>query len=333
VFGEEARRIATNALRFRHRLIPYLYSMNYLSATQGEGLIQPIYWSHPAENPWKVSRQRKQEKEQFDFCYKNQFTFGTELMICSITSPRDKVTLMSEVKAWLPPGTWVDLNSGLVYDGDRETTLHRNLDEYPVFARPGSIIPLDAAKDIENGGNNPNELEIVVVVGKSGKFELKEDDGKGTINSVQTRTSTVIYDHDTGLIRIDDASPNPRSWSVRLLGFWDRTDIKEEAGLKITSEPNGLVIRLPEVATELQIAKKAELGILDVKPLIYKIIDSAQASFENKKKLWTTVNHDKLSLPTKLSRIAAEDTDEGGSLGKAIVELLLADQRSGIVAK
>ena len=55
-------------------------------------------------------------------------------------------------------------------------SLSRHLDRIGVLARAGSVIPL-AGNLTEAAGDNPRELEIVVVPGGSGSFTLEEDDG------------------------------------------------------------------------------------------------------------------------------------------------------------
>ena len=102
-----------DALRFRHRLVPYLHTMNHRAAAEGVPLVRPMY--HLA--PRGAARLR----------VPNQFAFGSELLVAPITTPRDPVTLRGSVRAWLPPGTWIDVFTETVYDGDREVELHRDL--------------------------------------------------------------------------------------------------------------------------------------------------------------------------------------------------------------
>ena len=64
----------------------------------------------------------------------NQFGFGSELLVAPITTPRDAVTLRGAVRAWLPPGVWIDVFTGTVYDGDREIELHRDGGTIPALA-------------------------------------------------------------------------------------------------------------------------------------------------------------------------------------------------------
>ena len=46
------------------------------------------------------------------------------------TTPADRQLLLGEVTAWLPPGSWVDVVTELVYDGGREMRLDRGPDGF-----------------------------------------------------------------------------------------------------------------------------------------------------------------------------------------------------------
>lgn len=40
---------ATEALKFRHKLIPYIYTMNYKTHTEGRAICEPMYYAYPDE--------------------------------------------------------------------------------------------------------------------------------------------------------------------------------------------------------------------------------------------------------------------------------------------
>ncbi len=163
-YRKECEEIMGKFLRFRHKMIPYLYTMNVRLAVEDEPLVQPLYWGYPKEKDAQSNR--------------NQYFFGSELMVAPVTTPRNRTTGMGSVKAWLPPnGRHVDIFTGTVYDGGRMLNVYRQLDDYPVFAHEGSIIPLDAAEVPANGGPNTKEYEVIVVVGQDGKFSIIEDLG------------------------------------------------------------------------------------------------------------------------------------------------------------
>ena len=93
-FNKEACIIMEDALRFRHRLIPYLYTMNARSASEDEPLVQPMYWDYPHRDE--------------AYTVPNQFRFGSELIVVPITDPRNTSTHLGAAKAWLPPKRYVD---------------------------------------------------------------------------------------------------------------------------------------------------------------------------------------------------------------------------------
>jgi len=211
-FGAEARAVMTAFLRLRHRLLPYLHTMNHRAARAGEPLVQPMYWAHPAEPA--------------AYQVRNQFAFGTELIVAPITRAKDPELQLGSVTAWLPPGTWIDVFSGLLYAGGRRIVLHRDLTAIPVLARLGAVIPLAGPEITDNSPENPGAIEVLVVVGAPGEFELLEDDGTGTGLDPTTVASTPIrYDQRAGTVTVGPATgalsclPARRGWRISFLGL------------------------------------------------------------------------------------------------------------------
>ena len=164
MYSGDTERAMDDALRFRHRLVPYLHTMNHRAAREGIPLVRPMYYVAP------------QTSAAYDV--PNQFVFGSELVVAPITSPRDPISLQGRVRAWLPAGTWVDIFTGVVYDGDRELSLHRGDGSIPALLRAGGILPLAAADELD-ATSNPERFEILLAPGADGEFDLVEDDGAG----------------------------------------------------------------------------------------------------------------------------------------------------------
>ena len=158
MYPGEACDAMTRALRFRHRLVPYLHTMNHRAAVEGVPLVRPMYHLAPAE--------------PLAYTVPNQFAFGSELLVAPVTTPRDAVTLRGAVRAWLPEGLWVDVFTQTVYDGGREIELHRELDAIPALLRAGGILPLAAEDDLD-ATRNPERLELLVAPGADGAFTLE----------------------------------------------------------------------------------------------------------------------------------------------------------------
>lgn len=203
-FDEVAERVQTRFLRLRHRLVPYLHTMNHRAAEHAESLVRPLYHRWPEVDEAYSAR--------------NQYLFGTELLVAAITRPADPVTRTASVRTWLPEGTWVDLFTDRVYDGGRLFDLHRDLDTLPVLAAPGAIVPLDAADLPANDPVAPIGLDLHVVPGADGRFVLVEDDDEpgGAVArtslswSDATGTLTVRASGEVGLL------PARRDWTLTL---------------------------------------------------------------------------------------------------------------------
>ena len=157
---KEVENSATDYLRLRHRLIPYLYSINYLTHTQGIALCEPMYYSY--------------DKKQA-YATKNQYSFGTQLVVAPITQKTDPHTNLASTKLWVPEGErYTDIFTGRIY-GEGEYEVYRDLEDFPVFAKKGSIIPL--YKDaFDNGTGMDKALEVLVYSG-DGEFTIYDDDG------------------------------------------------------------------------------------------------------------------------------------------------------------
>ena len=162
VRDETTLRVIRAALQLRHQLIPYLYTMAWRNHVEDMPLITPMYYDYP-------------ETEDAYRC-PNQYTYGTELIAAPFTTPLDPDTRLSRQPIWLPPGDWFGFFTGEYYAGDRWLAAYGTLDDIPVYAKAGAIVPL-ATKAGWGGIDNPADLEIHVFPGADNRFELYEDDG------------------------------------------------------------------------------------------------------------------------------------------------------------
>lgn len=150
---------AERLLKFRHRLIPYLYSINYRTHTEGRALCEPMYYGYDTDKAYAMP---------------NQYLFGSELIACPVTEKINRHSNLAKTKLWVPEGRYTDIFNGYQYtEGSYE--IYRELSEIPVFAREGSILPLyrdDGTNEI--GADRP--LDVWIYRGE-GEFTLYDDDG------------------------------------------------------------------------------------------------------------------------------------------------------------
>ena len=315
LFGPECRAAMKDVMRFRHRLVPYLFAMSVRAAEQGEPLVQPIYWEWP--------------KEGYAYEFKCSFFFGSELFVAPITEPRDPSTLMASVKAWLPPGRYVDIFTGVVYEGERVLTFHRKLDGIPVLAREGSIIPLDARDFKSHGVANPLDFEVLIVPGADCRFDIVERAGTEDVRMI------IRLDHENGRLHISaspKAEPKERTWKLLFLACdMNITGINKRAiDAKIDKTPLGTSVSIGPVpvdkSIEVNLGKIPPLKTFDIEDRFEHLIHDVQIPFAQKDKIWQAVSGT-APVAMKASRVEAIELND--SMKGAVLEMLLADTANG----
>ena len=149
-------------LRLRHRLVPYLYTMNYRAYEEDLPLVLPMYYDYPeAREAYEVP---------------NEYFFGSQLLCAPITAPQISRLNVGKVKAWLPEGTWYDVFTGMRYRGGRMMNMYRGLSSFPVLVKAGAIIPM--TEELESIQKNPVKMCLHVYPGGEGSFLLYEDDNE-----------------------------------------------------------------------------------------------------------------------------------------------------------
>ncbi len=161
-YDAEVLRVTRQALQLRHALIPYLYSMAWRSTARALPLVTPMYYAWP-------------EEEDAYHC-PDQYCFGSELVAAPFVTPCSPETRLSRGSVWLPEGDWFNFFSGETFKGGQWHPLFGSLEEIPVFARAGGIVPLGALTGW-GGIDNPGELSLALFPGADNRFELYEDDG------------------------------------------------------------------------------------------------------------------------------------------------------------
>jgi alpha-glucosidase (family GH31 glycosyl hydrolase) len=161
--------VVKEAMQLRHVMTPYLYSMAWRDHSKGIQLVRPMYHEHP-------------EKDQAYTC-SNQYIFGSELIAAPFITPMDLDVGLARQVIWIPKGTWFNYFDGNCVPVEDEAgkwmVVYGNLQDIPVFAKAGAIIPLDSSPTW-GGLRIPDELTLRVFAGADNTFELYEDDGESS---------------------------------------------------------------------------------------------------------------------------------------------------------
>jgi alpha-glucosidase (family GH31 glycosyl hydrolase) len=110
---------------------------------------------------------------------KDQYFFGSEMIVAPITEPARPGTTQVEKRVWLPDGRWVNFFTGEELPGGGWHLTRADLEDIPCYAKPGAIIPLGPVA-AWGGLDNPTTLDVFVFPGADNQFNLFEDDGGTT---------------------------------------------------------------------------------------------------------------------------------------------------------
>jgi len=156
-FGTRAQ--AEDILRLRHSLIPYIYTLSYQASTTGIPLMRGLYLYYP-----EISEAYSFEKEYF---------WGDQLLVHPVATKGLSVVM----SIWFPPGTWTHWFTGVIYKGPSVEKVISTMDDMPLFAKAGAIVPMQPYMDFD--GQLPvDPLIIQVFPGADGLFVLYEDEGE-----------------------------------------------------------------------------------------------------------------------------------------------------------
>lgn len=160
-FPYQDSRILTDIVNLRYALIPYIYTMARKDYDTGISLCRPMYYDYP------------EKTEAYSF--QDEYMFGDNLLIQPITAPSQND--FSTVRVWLPEGNdWYEWNTGTMLRGGQTVERHFLLNEYPVYIKAGSIIPM--YPKVDNLEHKIKDLIISVFPGKGdSKTKLYEDAG------------------------------------------------------------------------------------------------------------------------------------------------------------
>lgn len=168
----------------RYRLMPYIYSQGKYSSERGLPMLRALFVEYPDDpGSWLID---------------DQYLFGSDILVAPLFEN------VEERDVYLPPGTWVDYQSGEVYEGGWHSI---KAGEIPivVLVKSGTVIPhielAQSTKDM-NWSNlelrvfaadgepasgriylpDGNTVETVTVTQENGEFTLVEDPFNGSVN-------------------------------------------------------------------------------------------------------------------------------------------------------
>ena len=149
-------------MQLRNKLIPYIYNEGYIYHKFGVPIVQPLYYKYP-----KIYDEPN---------YVNQFFFGSKIMISPIIKRKNSEMNRVVQRIFIPKGIWYDYSSGKKFTGNKYYINFYKEEDYPIFVKEGSIIPMNNDMNTDC----PKNMEIQIFPAENGlygSYELYEDDG------------------------------------------------------------------------------------------------------------------------------------------------------------
>lgn len=312
-FGMEVRKAMGEALRLRHKLLPYLYTMNYRAYSEGLPLVEPMYYAYP------------ESAEAYEVG--NQYLFGTELIAAPITKKNIQKLHMGKTKVWLPEGTYIDFFTGMIYRGGRMVTMYRDIQSIPVLAKAGAIVPTTDCIFGKEALGNPDSLLIKAFAGADGRFELYEDDNETQDYQKGICALTPLtLDWNGKCFRVGPVEgkteliPQNRSISVEICGCTAcrvrALKNGEEIGCSVSYDAGRGILKaavtgiMPQDRLEFQYDSSMELKKNDRKKRIFDFLNRAELPYLQKSTVYKTVcSHEDAAMILGELRTMDLDTD------------------------
>lgn len=144
---KENGELIASLCRQREALVPYTYTAARQAYETGISICRPMYYDYP-DTPEAYSN-------------KTQYMFGDQLLIAPIVKPMDNDGL-SRVNVWLPSGTdWYEMSTGELLKGGQTIERAFTIDQYPAYAKAGTILPTYSGKNNQSVVEEDLYLQII----------------------------------------------------------------------------------------------------------------------------------------------------------------------------
>ena len=226
--------VMRDAILLRYAMIPYIYTAARRTYETGLSICRPMYHEYPDRD------------EAYDFS--DQYMFGDRLMVAPVMTPISQDSLLASKKVWLPVGKWIEWFTGKELSGPAVLDRAFAIDEIPVYAKAGSIIPMQPK--MRNTSEKPiDPLILMIFPGDTGSARIYEDQGNSLgyqkDEFAWTRVKTSFRDAETFKIEIlplEGKYPGmlaERGYEVQLPGWWPPVGVSCN-GVAIPYSANGI---------------------------------------------------------------------------------------------
>jgi alpha-glucosidase len=205
--------------RRRSEMQPYIYTEARKTYDTGLAFLHPLYYDWP-EAPEAYTA-------------KNEYMFGDSILADPITQPVAKDSQLATISVWLPPGDWIEWDSGAEFQGPVTVERSVSLGQIPLYVKAGSIIPMQPSRS-STTEKSAGPLTLTVFPLKNGqesKYRLYEDAGDAPGYQTGEAAWTSIRatsNHDGTALNVTilpttghyNGMQTDRTYELRLPGSW-----------------------------------------------------------------------------------------------------------------
>jgi alpha-D-xyloside xylohydrolase len=174
-YGSDAQKILVEFDRLRYRLLPYTYSLAWMTTNAAYTPMRPLVMDF------------RSDARAIDIG--DQFMYGPAFLVNPVTEPG-----AASRKVYLPQDSWYDFWTGKTVKGPRVEDAAASIDRLPLYVRSGSIVPM--GPEIEWSTQKPADpIELRVYSGANGAFTMYEDENDG-YNYEKGMLATIPLDWD-----------------------------------------------------------------------------------------------------------------------------------------
>jgi alpha-D-xyloside xylohydrolase len=171
------------ALGLRYSLMPYIYAQAKDSSARGFPMVRPLFFEYPNDpGSWSID---------------DEYMFGSDLLVAPMFASGEKR------KVYLPPGMWIDYQSGRAYEGEKWYEIALGAIPVVLLVRNHTVLPhikvAQSTNDIDWGNvelrvfstdntaaaglfTRPgSDLQTLWLIPRGGGFALREDPQAGKV--------------------------------------------------------------------------------------------------------------------------------------------------------
>lgn len=158
---EETEAISKKHIELRYQLLPYTYTLAYENHETGIPLARPLFFNYPG-NPdyYEIS---------------DTYLWGDNLLVSPVVKNGQIIKYQP-----FPEGTWYNWWNDEPIEGGRSKSVYTPLDEMLLYAKEGSIIPMQPIMNYVDERPLDTLFLAVYPSEQPGEFTMYEDDGKTT---------------------------------------------------------------------------------------------------------------------------------------------------------